>query len=154
MTNRFPILKNRLFFTLALNIAALLASLTVFCPFFEENDDSSIALIAEGAFSQRSPFLIYTNILYGKLLNFLYALLPSIRWHSVLQYIFAFLALCTITYLVSSHKSGRIISVILVLSSFYEVYVSLQYSIIEEREAGCEKSITTSAFSLIFLISS
>ncbi|MCR4656500.1 MAG: hypothetical protein K5770_09770 [Lachnospiraceae bacterium] len=136
MTNTFSkYIKNRLFYTLALNISALLASLIVFCPFFEENDDSSIALIAEGAFSTRSPFLIYTNILYGKLLNGFYAFFPRVRWHSVLQYVFAFLALCTITYIISVNRRGRMLSLVLVLSTFYEVYVSLQYSKISALSA-------------------
>ncbi len=129
MTEKIKLyLKDRLFFTLAVNLTALLSALLLFRPFFEENDDSSIALIAEGAFGQRSPYLIYTNILYGRLLSLLYALVPSVRWHSVLQYIFAFLALCAITWLLAGYKGGRALSCLILLSSFYEVYVSLQYS--------------------------
>ena len=121
-------LEKRAVFALALNTVFLLAALFLFRPFFEETDDSSLAMIAEGAFGSRCPYLIYTNIMYGRLLTLLYALIPSVRWHSVLQYIFCFISFTLITYLLDGYRNGRLISALLLLSSFYEIYVSLQYS--------------------------
>ncbi len=122
------ILKNRAAYAFALNTVFLLLSLFLFRPFFEETDDSSIAMIAEGAFGSRCPFLIYTNILYGRLLTLLYGIIPSVRWHSVLQYLFCFISLTLLTWLLSGFENGRFISAVMLLGSFYEIYVSLQYS--------------------------
>ncbi len=122
------ILEDRLDFTLAVNIVLLLAALFLFRPFFEENDDLSLALIAEGAFGKRSPFLIYTNIAYGWLLNVLYTIIPTIRWHCVLQYAAVFLALLAVTYMNASSRRGKGLCVVVLLCTFYELYVSLQYS--------------------------
>ena len=120
--------KNRVGYVLTINIAALLTSVFLFCPFFEENDDAFLSLIAEGAFGTRDYHLIYTNILYGRLLTLLYMVLPQIRWHTILQYLFIFLSLCMFTYLLCDSRRGRILSAFLLLTCFYELYVSLQYS--------------------------
>ena len=121
-------LKNRAAFAFALNTVFLLLSLFLFCPFFEETDDSSIAMIAEGAFGSRCPYLIYTNIMYGRLLTLLYGLIPAVRWHSALQYLFCFVSFTLLTYLLDGYKNGRLFSFVLLMGSFYEIYVSLQYS--------------------------
>ncbi len=121
-------LKNRAAYAIVLNTVFLLLSLVLFRPFFEETDDSSLAMIAEGAFGSRCPYLIYTNIVYGRLLTLLYGLVPAVRWHSVLQYIFCFISFTLLTYLLDGYKNGRIVSALLLLGSFYEIYVSLQYS--------------------------
>ncbi|MCR5790251.1 MAG: hypothetical protein K6G83_10240 [Lachnospiraceae bacterium] len=115
-------------FVLSLNLAVLLAALILYCPYLEENDDAFLSMIAEGAFGKRESHLIYGNILYGKLLTSLYALAPSVRWHTMLQYLFIFLALCTLSFLLLRKRYGRWLAALAVLSSFYELYVSVQYT--------------------------
>lgn len=118
-------------FALCLNVVALAASLFVYRPFFEENDDAFISMIAEGAYGTREPHLIYTNIILGYFYKGLYSLCPSVRWHSVLQYLFLFIGLTALTYIIQKicgGKLGRIISVIFTLTVSFEAYVSMQYS--------------------------
>ena len=126
---------NPIWFSIAVNAGALLISLFLFRPFFEEIDDAQLAMIAEGAFGFREVHLIYTNIILGYVYRGLYALCPVIRWHSVLQYAFTFIAFTAFTYvvqLVSIKKdrlrSGRLLSLIFLITVSYESYVSLQYS--------------------------
>lgn len=122
------LINNSVFYTVFLNIVTLLISVLLFHPQFEENDDAFLAMIAEGAYGTRDFHLIYSNVILGKLLNACYAAVPSIRWHSVFQYFFLFLALSLITYLLCRRRNGKILSALFLLCTFYESYVLLQYT--------------------------
>lgn len=143
---------NPIWTSIALNAVALIISLFVYKPFFEENDDAFLSMIAEGAYGVREPHLIYTNIILGRLYKALYTLCPVIRWHSILQYIFLFTALSTLTTILLKRGDGSpfhfasdgdgflgtffrtlrsrdiILPIIFILGISYEAYVSLQYS--------------------------
>ena len=122
------VLKSRCGFAVISNLITLLVSVFLFRPFWEESDDIGIALIAEGAYGYHEPHLIYSNIIYGKILCFFSGIIPSIRWHAVFEYIFTFFALTVFVYLISKDKKGRMLALILEAASFYEVYVALQFS--------------------------
>lgn len=115
-------------FSLLLNVATLIVSAFVYKPFFEENDDAFLSMIAEGAYGAKENHLIYTNIILGSIYKGLYSVCHSIRWHSVLQYLFLFVAFTTLIYILQKFSRGKITSVIVMLTVFYEVYVSVQYS--------------------------
>lgn len=134
---------NPIWTSIALNAVALIISLFVYKPFFEENDDAFLSMIAEGAYGVREPHLIYTNIILGHIYKVLYTLCPVVRWHSILQYIFLFTAMCVLTTLLlkggKPKPRGRFfchifssgisfLAIFLLLSISYEAYVSLQYS--------------------------
>ncbi len=143
---------NPIWTSIALNAVTLIISLFVYRPFFEENDDAFLSMIAEGAYGVREPHLIYTNIILGRIYKALYTLCPVIRWHSILQYIFLFTALSTLTTILLKQGDGSpfhcarqgdgflgtffrtlrsrdiILPIIFVLGISYEAYVSLQYS--------------------------
>lgn len=118
----------RFIYSLLLNVAVLLIALFVFVPFFEEIDDTHISMIAEGAYGLRDWHLIYVNVILGKVYQLFISILPNIRWHTVIQYFFIFFAYLTSTYVISKHKYGPILSFLAVISTFYELYVSLQYT--------------------------
>ena len=140
---------NPIWTSIALNAVTLIISLFVYKPFFEENDDAFLSMIAEGAYGVREPHLIYTNIILGRVYRTLYTFCPAIRWHSILQYIFLFAAMCVLTTILlkpwgrffchASKPRGRFfchifssgisfLPIFLLLSISYEAYVSLQYS--------------------------
>lgn len=114
--------------SLLFNIAVLLVALFVFRPFFEENDDSQICMIVEGVFGKREWHTIYVNVILGKLYVLLGSAMPLIRWHVVLQYAFIFIAYVSAMYILSKHKRGLYISIAAILATFYEMYVSIQYT--------------------------
>lgn len=143
---------NPIWTSIALNAVALIISLFVYKPFFEENDDAFLSMIAEGAYGVREPHLIYTNIILGRVYRAFYTLCPVIRWHSILQYIFLFVAMCVLTTILLKRGDGSsfhfasdgdgflgtffrtlrsrdiILPIIFILGISYEAYVSLQYS--------------------------
>jgi len=111
-----------------INVIILLVALFVFHPFFEENDDLQLCMIAEGAFGNREWHLIYANVVLGKLYVLLGSIFTNIRWHIVLQYGFIFTGYVFLSYVLSKHKRGLFLSIVAILSTFYEMYVSIQYT--------------------------
>ena len=139
--NRFSIKK--FIFSCVFNAFVLASALLIFIPFFEENDDTQIAMIVEGVFGVKEWHVIYPNFILGKIYVLLQTLIPKIRWHVVLQYAFIYISYVFLVYVISKHKRGMFISIVAVLGTFYEIYVSLQYT---KTAALC----CTAAFVLIF----
>lgn len=115
-------------FTLLTNIATLLVSLFMFRPYWEENDDIWISALTEGAFGDHEPHVLFSNIIYGKLLCTLQNTLSGIRWHAVLEIIFIFVISTAFVYVLAKDYRGKIISAVFLLGSAYEIYVALQFS--------------------------
>lgn len=111
------------------NVIFLTVSLLLFHPHFEENDDTIIAFIVEGVYGARDSHLVYVNCCLGDFVRFMYRICSGIRWHSVLQYIGVLIAFTSFSYiLICEKKHGRLLSFLFLLCSFYEAYVSLQYT--------------------------
>ncbi len=121
-------LSSRLGFSLVENTAVLLIATVLFHPFWEENDDIWIAALTEGVFGGNEPHVIFSNFLYGKLLCLLQTVMPGVRWHAVIMYLFAFIMSTAFVYVLSGDKKGKILSSIFLAGSFYEIYVALQFS--------------------------
>lgn len=122
-------------YSLIINAITLLTAVFIYRPFFEENDDAFLSMIAEGAYGAREVHLIYANVILGYIYKALYTICPFIRWHSVLQYLFIFIALTAFSYLIQvicaekgHEKTGRLLPIIFLLAVFHEAYVSVQYS--------------------------
>lgn len=130
-------MKKRIRFAIISNAIALLVSLFLFKPFFEEMDDTLLAMIVEGAFGKRDAHLVYSNYLLGTIYKALQCVLPQIRWHSVLQYFFLFIGFSAVIYILTCYKKGKLISSILLLAAGYETYVSLQFTKTAAFTAGC-----------------
>lgn len=127
--------KNHIIYAFAVNTISLLIAVFIYHPCFEENDDALLSMIAEGAYGVREVHLIYPNVILGYIYRALYTICPVIRWHSVLQYLFVFIALTSFSYVVRTvctdmghEDTGRLLPVVFNLAVFYEAYVSLQYS--------------------------
>ncbi|MCR5108690.1 MAG: hypothetical protein K6B28_11070, partial [Lachnospiraceae bacterium] len=120
--------KNTRLFAFLYNAVLAAVAVFIYCPFFEENDDAFIAMISEGVFGTRDPHVIYPNVIYGKLLTLLNSVFGQVRWHSVMQYILIFLAMYSLTVFLIELTGRRMPAVIFTLLTFYELYVSVQYS--------------------------
>ena len=121
-------LKNDLCFAFCLSLLFLLISVILFKPFFEEIDDTHIAMLSEGVYGVREAHLIYTNVILGYLYKALLSLFPALRWHSVIQYMLIFASYLGINRLLAGKEGGRMLSLLFSLATFYELYVSLQYT--------------------------
>ncbi|MBO4901178.1 MAG: hypothetical protein J5518_00095 [Lachnospiraceae bacterium] len=122
-----------LLFALLINGSALFISLFVYKPFFEESDDAYLSLLAEGAFGKRTMYLECSSTLLGRIYQCLYAVCPVVRWHTVIQYLFLFTAYTCLTYVFlrlagRKDKKGVLAAIVLVAMTFYQSYVSLQYT--------------------------
>lgn len=126
MTNQNT--KKKICFVIGLNVIALLLSLIVFKPFFEENDDLFLSMICEGAFGKPDYHMIYTNVILGRVLVAILSIFPSIRAFITVQYVLIFISYCFICYYLCEKQYGYFYSFILVVSTFYECYVSFQYT--------------------------
>lgn len=65
----------------------LVLSLALFSPHYQTNDDVAMRLLAEGRFVPQAgplPFMMFMNIVIGKLLATGYSLIPSIPWYDLL----------------------------------------------------------------------
>ena len=124
--NKFSVKK--FIFSILFNAVILAIALFVFKPFFEEIDDTQICMIVEGAFGPKDWHVIYPNFLLGKFYVLLQTLAPMVRWHIVLQYVAIYVGYVFSVYVISKHKRGLYISIAAVLATFYELYVSIQYT--------------------------
>lgn len=115
-------------FAVTSNVVTVLISLVLFRPFWEESDDIGMALLAEGAYGYHEPHILYTNTVYGSILCFFQKLVPGLRWHALFIYLFAFIASTAFVYMLSRYKRGKLVSIVFLAASFYEVYVALQFS--------------------------
>lgn len=116
---------------LGMNIALFVAFVFVLKPLPETNDDLALSFLVEGAYGERSPYLVYQNILWGKLLVGLYTLVPTIKWYNVLMLSMLFLGFLAMTYSfirIQGRKVGIIASTTLLIFCGYHSYVVFQYS--------------------------
>lgn len=120
--------RSRFGFSLLINLVVIFVSIFLFHPFFEENDDVGIAMLAEGAYGIKDAHLIISSTVLGKILVGLQTLFGSVRWHAVLQYLFLFISFTALTYCLSKDKKGKVLASFLLLSLFYECYVALQFT--------------------------
>ncbi len=115
-------------YSVIFNSVILFIALCVYKPFFEEIDDTHIAMLAEGAYGANDGHLIYVNIILGKLYGILYSIAGTVRWHIVLQYVMIYLAYVAFVYIMCKNRVTVGFTAVAVLSTFYEMYVSLQYT--------------------------
>ncbi|MCU0391175.1 MAG: hypothetical protein MUE81_08660, partial [Thermoflexibacter sp.] len=84
-------------------------SYAFFTPFFETNDDVYMMLCLKGKIvvSEQSEYLIFSNILLGYLLKFLYFYFPTFNWYSYYLVFFLYLGFTIFTYLLISHIHSK-----------------------------------------------
>lgn len=120
----------KLWFSIVLNAAFLLAYCFIFKPFFETNDDMGIMTIVCGLKGVNDHHLVYMSSIIGRLLKILYMQMPGIPWYPVFQYVILFISFTTITYVILRWTDGAalwlIIPFLIVFS--YQGYIRLQYT--------------------------
>ena len=97
----------------------------------ETNDDMAMSFLVEGAYGEHSEYLIFQNVLWGKVLVFLYTLLPMLKWYSITMYGMLFLAFFGISYVLlrkQGRKVGVMTSVIMLMFCGFQIYVRFQFS--------------------------
>lgn len=95
-------------------------------------DDDLMLLFASGAYTGKpSPYLIYSNIIYGCFISSLYKMTPSIEWYSVIQYMLHMFSICVILrglLQTGINKVLKVLSIIVVLIVSVGCGACLQYT--------------------------
>jgi hypothetical protein len=126
--NRFRLLIYQSFNTRPLfsSFAVIAIFITVFLslatPRFDTNDDVIMMLIANGNYYDKpSEHLIFTNVIIGLIIKYLYTFIPGIPWYPIYLYFFHFIACLLILYtLILSSKNIFLFKRIL---GFYTIFL-------------------------------
>lgn len=119
-----------------LNVIMALIAIFVFVPGYETNDDFTMGVVSSGAYgSEYSPFLVFTNLIYGYILKLLGYVWSSLNWYVVSQYILTILSIIAVMYILSKYTSlavAILINQIMWYISFFEMFRTVQFT----RTAG------------------
>lgn len=121
--------KKRILLSMLLNCVVLLITFLMFEPTTKSDDYDMINLLYGGIDSQYSIFMLYPNVLFGKILVYLLNIMPDVAWYFVVQYILMVGANCIIAYVfLQKEKVGGFFSVLYLCFFAYEFYVRITFS--------------------------
>ena len=72
--------KNKLGFSVALNILVFVFYMLIFYPVYETNDDGGLLALVSGIKGVHDPHMVYINTVLGHFFAFLYGLNQSVPW--------------------------------------------------------------------------
>ena len=104
---------------LILNIINLLIFVFIKTPIFETDDDAAMAMLVENAYGNSHGVILFSNIVYSKLLQVLYSIIPAVKWYTMVQIGAIFLSSLSITYIVYKKFKFVIGTIINIIMSFY-----------------------------------
>jgi hypothetical protein len=112
-----------------------LTAVTLFSPFYQTNDDVTMRLLAEGHFvpgGKPVPFLLFINIVIGKMLAAAYALMPGVPWYDLVlgASLTAAAAALVVVWIGSGERREILWTVILTVFFLLPAFVSVQFSIV------------------------
>lgn len=125
-------------------------TLMFFVPSYETNDDYFMGAISSGVFGKEySPYIVFSNIVYGYILKFLGFLCGKLNWYVVVQYIYVCAAITIIFYVISQRVSIYI-TVVFNMFFWYVCFFEQIRRIQFTRTAGI---VSLAGFLLIFCLS-
>ena len=116
---------------LILNIINLLIFVFIKTPIFETDDDAAMAMLVENAYGNSHGVILFSNIVYSKLLQVLYSIIPAVKWYTIVQIGAIFLSSLSITYIIYKKFKfyiGTIINSILLFFIGNDFYYSFQFT--------------------------
>lgn len=122
--------KNEFIYTFVINVLFVLAYILMFYPRFHSDLDILMQSAVYGVSGVVSSYILYSNILIGKLLTLLISILPNVPWYIIFHYVLIFVSLAVITYItVTRNKSltGKVLAAVTVAFVGYECYVEPNY---------------------------
>lgn len=122
--------KQNLIYAGLVNVFFIVAYDLLFYPRFHSDLDIIMLSAVNGILGVNSSYILYSNVIIGKILTVLTNILPNIPWYIVLHYALVFGSLFIITYITRKRNrgfAGKFISVIIVAFLGYECYVEPNY---------------------------
>ena len=123
---------NKFIVSLLINLTFLFLAL-LFCDMkYEVSDDFIMDAILSGALGHNyNEHLLFSNILYGYLLKFLYSITEKISWYFVFQVVICFVSLTSLCYIVLKRNNSLIgLIFCLIFVSFFsdDLYILVQFT--------------------------
>lgn len=140
--------KNKLGFSVILNIFIIAFYMFMFFPVYETNDDGGLLALVSGIKGVHDSHMVYISTILGRFLAFLYDLNQSVPWYAIIQYTLLFCSFTAITYvLLNRLKSASSFWLVMIFLLFftYEGYIKIQYT----KSAGI---ITAGGLTLLFYV--
>lgn len=82
--------KKPLFWMFVINLILIVYCLVLNTPYNETNDDTGMRALASGSYGDSGGYLVFINIIIGKFLTVLYAVLPNINWYTTFEILIVF----------------------------------------------------------------
>ena len=128
---RFKLKKtgNEYILALAINIALFLIFILLFEPTAKSDDYDMMLVLYGGWNGEYSPFLLYSNPLYGMFLSALMRLMPAVPWYFVIQYALMLWGMTLVTGIFLK-KSGIPAWLVIFLLAFvyYECFIRITFT--------------------------
>lgn len=119
----------RIGIAILLNILIFLCALLIFEPTTKSDDYNIINILYGGIDGHYSEFLLYTNVVFGKILVCLMKIAPNISWYFVLQYLLMICAnIVIVSILLKKERLGCFYSIIYLIFFAYEFYIRITFS--------------------------
>lgn len=128
---KYMILKKTVFWTIIINSIFAIYALLFFTPYNETNDDIGMNDIVSGAYGEKSPFMVFSNIIYGYILKGVYSICPDVNWYTVIQLITVFASFVAIGYVLCKKMGNKFgaLGLFFLLKVFYsQFYLVLQFT--------------------------
>ena len=112
---------------IAVNFILFSLFLTYAVPLYETNDDLTMQMIASGFYTGHPDgHLVFTNILIGWALCFLYGTWPGCNWYLIYLLVIHFAALTAIAFLIVSRRGGWLFTLLYIgFFMFVETHILL-----------------------------
>ena len=116
-----------IFWAIAVNFILFCLFLTHAVPVYETNDDLTMQMIASGFYTGHPDgHLVFTNILIGWTLCFLYGAWPGCNWYLIYLLVIHFAALTAIAFLIVSRRGGWLFTLLYIgFFMFVEMHILL-----------------------------
>ena len=151
-------------FSIIVNLALCLFFNILFYCRYHTVDDVFMEMNVCGAYGKFDPHLIYSNIILGYVLKFLYHFNNSFPWYGLMHILMALFSLSTIMY-VFMNNENRIAKILVMVAIFivsYEAYTKVQFTktaaylacagyILIASSLEDEKRIIKQIFGIIFI---
>ena len=131
---------------IAINIGLLIICFLIFEPTAKSDDYDMMNVLYGGYNGEFSPFILYSNPIYGYLLVFLMRISPVIPWYFVIQYLFMLWGMIEVTaILLKKTKIPFWLLVFLLSYVYYECFIRITFT----KTAGI---IIISGYLLLFFL--
>jgi hypothetical protein len=108
----------RVLAAIAISVSSLILARLAFVPLYQSNDEVTMRLLAEGIglTSRPTPYLLFINIILGKVMVWLHDMIPSISWFPVTLAIIHLAGTATVVWV--ALRGGSLVQVFVFLTAF------------------------------------